>query len=182
MHTTTQTAVPLSSLDPRKGEVLYLIPYKRNGEIPKYADHFFGMEMTASFMQSASGLDDWGHDLIFEFSGDDDFWLYIDNKLVLDLGGIHSALDGSINFRTGKVIVHGKETNLRTLYKEAYLQENPNAGEDAVNAWLNTIFKAIQGFEDSSSNTLRSLSIGITWEHAVDVGVVHRPEAAADVH
>ena len=160
MHTTTQTAVPLSSLDPRKGEVLYLIPYKRNGEIPKYADHFFGMEMTASFMQSASGLDDWGHDLIFEFSGDDDFWLYIDNKLVLDLGGIHSALDGSINFRTGKVIVHGKETNLRTLYKEAYLQENPNAGEDAVNAWLNTIFKddgtnTGTVFKDYSGHTMR---------------------------
>lgn len=160
IHTSTSTAVPLSSLDPRKGEKLYNIPYKRNGEIPKYADHFFGVGMSAKFMQSANGLDDWGHDLIFEFSGDDDFWFYVDGKLILDLGGIHSALDGSINFRTGKVVVHGKETNLRNLYKEAYLEEHPEASESEVTEYLDGIFKENeQGvktvFKDYSGHTMR---------------------------
>ena len=59
----------LPDLDPGKGEKLYLIP-------PTEADYFFGMELSASFTQTASGLDAWGHDIIFEFSGDDDFWLY----------------------------------------------------------------------------------------------------------
>ncbi len=141
------SANPLSSLDPRKGERLYNIPYSQGRTAPDYVDHFFGMEMSARFMQSESGLDAWGHDLIFEFSGDDDFWLYIDGMLVLDLGGIHSALSASINFRTGEVIVNGNPTNLRALYKEAYLENHPGASRDEINAWLNEIFK------DDGSNT-----------------------------
>ena len=153
-------AEPLSSLDPRKGEKMYSIHYSKNGPVPETVDHFFGMEMSASFMQSQNGLDDWGHDLIFEFSGDDDFWLYIDGMLVLDLGGVHSALDGSINFRTGNVVVNGRPTNLRTLYKEAYMQANPSASTAEVNEWLNGIFKDDGSntgtvFKDYSGHTMR---------------------------
>ena len=75
-------------------------------------DYFFGMEMSASFTQTASGLDAWGNDIIFEFSGDDDFWLYVDGKLVLDLGGVHSAQVGPVNFRTGKVTSSGPNSTL----------------------------------------------------------------------
>ena len=43
----------------------------------------------------------------FEFSGDDDFLLYIDGKLVLDMAGKHNPLEGHINFETGAVDVYG---------------------------------------------------------------------------
>ena len=154
-------AQPLSSLDPRKGEQLYNIPYKQGKTASDgYVDHFFGMEMSASFMQSENGLDDWGHDLIFEFSGDDDFWLYVDGMLVLDLGGIHSALDGSINFRTGQVIVNGTPTTLREQYRLAYLENHAGASDDEVNEWLNGIFKDDGSntgtvFKDYSGHTMR---------------------------
>ena len=139
---------PLSSLDPRKDEKLYKLQFNgQQNTDPRYVDYFFGMEMNANFMQSESGLDDWGHDLIFEFSGDDDFWLYIDDVLVLDLGGIHSALDGSVNFRTGKVIENGKESNLRERFATAYKTQYPNKTQAEVNEWLNGIFK------DDGTNT-----------------------------
>ena len=155
-NTTNIKGQSISSLDARYGEKLYQIPNSPTEKISPYVDHYFGMEMDASFMQSESGLDEFGHDLIFEFSGDDDFWLYIDGKLVLDLGGIHSACDGSVNFRTGEVIVNGRKTNLRTLYKEAYLEENPGASTDEVNEYLDGIFKdGGTVFKDFSGHTMK---------------------------
>ena len=147
----------LSSLDPRYGEKLYKIHRTNNANTdPANAIYFFGMEMDASFMQSESGLDAWGHDLIFEFSGDDDFWLYIDDVLVLDLGGIHSALDGSVNFRTGKVIENGKESNLRDRFETAYKAQYPDKMQDEVDAWLNGIFKdGGTVFKDYSGHTMK---------------------------
>ena len=71
---TSVTAQPLADLDPRKGEKLYNIGSRRE------VDYGFGMEMSAEFTQTADGLDAWGHDIIFEFSGDDDFWFYVDGE------------------------------------------------------------------------------------------------------
>lgn len=44
-------------------------------------------------------------DIVFDFSGDDDLWVYVDGHLVLDMGGAHSMSTGSINFTRRKVTV-----------------------------------------------------------------------------
>ena len=120
-----QNAGLLPDSDPRKYEPLYRVDNP---------DYCFGMEMTASFIQTPSGLDDWGHDIIYEFTGDDDFWFYVDRELVIDLGGIHSALAGTINFATGKVVVNGQEDTLRNIFYNNHKDRDLAAGMSQAEA------------------------------------------------
>lgn len=68
-------------------------------------NHHFGMSMTTEFVQPNGGKTTKNEDMIFEFSGDDDVWVYIDGVLVGDLGGIHEKATLKINFATGGVHV-----------------------------------------------------------------------------
>ena len=76
----------------------------KDGENDKL-NHHFGMSMTTEFVQPNGGKTADNKDMIFEFSGDDDVWVYIDGVLVGDLGGIHEKATLDINFATGEVKV-----------------------------------------------------------------------------
>ena len=76
------------------------VPYHVDSD---QTDYWFGMTMQVNFFQSKGGrLGD--QNMIFRFSGDDDVWVFVDNVLVLDLGGTHGTVNGSINFATGEVL------------------------------------------------------------------------------
>lgn len=69
-------------------------------------DYGFTMCMTLKFLMEPDGkvhtYDENGHEIEqsmkFEFTGDDDLWIYIDGNLRLDMGGIHGPKSGTINF------------------------------------------------------------------------------------
>ena len=55
-------------------------------------NYFFGMRYDVSFK-----IGDYVGPMNYEFTGDDDLWMLLDGKLVLDLGGIHGAADGTVD-------------------------------------------------------------------------------------
>lgn len=83
------------------------------------ANLWFGMSVDVQFGLSdvpgeklANGeygnKDLYGNDMHFKFTGDDDVWILVDGNVALDLGGIHQAAEGDINFSTGEIRVNGK--------------------------------------------------------------------------
>lgn len=113
-------------------------------------NHHFGMSMTTEFVQPASGKTTDNKDMIFEFSGDDDVWVYIDGVLVGDLGGIHEKATLKINFATGEVKVghidgaNGTKKEIETTNIKAKFQA---AGADTTNFTGDT-------FSNSTKHTL----------------------------
>lgn len=94
-----------------KGEgnrhVASFMPYSSWDDGASQNKFAFGMMISFEFLQPKNGKIN-GQDMVFSFSGDDDVWVFIDNKLVLDLGGVHERATGSINFANGEVYVNNQ--------------------------------------------------------------------------
>ena len=114
----------------------------------KTVDYHFGMSMEKDFIIPEKGTvaitDDQGNistrkDMVFSFSGDDDAWLFVDGQLVLDMGGIHEAVSGSINFTKGTFTVTSSVTgDTRTQALSSVFADYP----EAIGKWDDTAWAA----------------------------------------
>lgn len=141
-------------------------PFGNDTKENKYS---FGMNLGADFYMPKDGKVN-NQDMVFDFTGDDDVWVFIDGVLVLDLGGIHQALGGKINFATGK-ITYDKTQRYGNPPATTITQAFTDAGE----TWDSTAYKThhLSFFYlergDGGSNCKISFNLPVKPSKAIDI-------------
>lgn len=117
-------------------------------------NHHFGVSMETNFVQPVNGMVSDNTAMTYEFSGDDDVWVYIDDVLVGDLGGVHEKCTLKIDFSTGSVKIGYISSQNDTYADEVtttettLLQLFTDAGADTASFTGNT-------FNSNSKHTLK---------------------------
>ena len=137
--------------------------YEVNGNIGQWGDqgtqiglgqpmnHWFGMTIETKLMQPQNGMLNNGKTpMIFDFSGDDDVWIFIDDVLVADVGGNHSRIRVTIDFSDGS-IVYKKQLKYDGIDSELDVPKGDYittslremfgaAGKENITRWSNNTF------------------------------------------
>lgn len=86
----------------------------------------FTYELATEFTYKA------GSNQVFTFVGDDDVWVYIGGRLVIDIGGVHSSLEQTVNLdRLG--LVDGRKYNLHFFFAERHRTQSNFRIETTIN-------------------------------------------------
>lgn len=105
-------------------------------------NHYIGLTMETVFLQPEDGKIDQNTPMSFTFSGDDDVWIFIDNVLVSDLGGIHDECFTIIDFSTGNVytgltpMVNNNDGTFSEDIPTLEELRSAEAGESAETQWI----------------------------------------------
>ena len=120
-------------------------------------NHYFGLHMQTRFVQQYGGHTniDEEDEVTYEFSGDDDVWIFIDGVLVADLGGVHDAVSVDINFATGRIEISSASTNSQKFrtYSSTLREKYQAAGKEGSVAWSRENGKR-NTFADDTYHTL----------------------------
>lgn len=73
----------------------------------------FGTQFTIPFTVTETAKNVDGSEMEFNFTGDDDVWVYIDGALVLDMGGAHNKAEGKINFAKQEATIRTGTSNAK---------------------------------------------------------------------
>ena len=108
------------------GDTSYTGFFPFGGNTDSYTNTGFGTELDINFYMTDTGYlkgTNGNKDIAFNFSGDDDVWVFVDGVKVLDLGGDHKISAGTINF-----------SDMKVYYKSASIDAGSSTLSDGGNA------------------------------------------------
>ena len=157
-----------------EGSQVGIFPFNKGVNNPGNGklDYGFGIKLDMDFRVPEGGKNG-NEDVKFEYSGDDDLWVYISpvdevtgqpdytkSKLALDLGGDHKMSEGNINFQTMKshinLGVSAKQSTENVVYVDAHSVAEGNEDWYAY-TWNNNGSRWVKGTGSSNNLAFRDL-------------------------
>lgn len=146
-------------------------PFNKPDTAQQNLDYGYGIRFNIPFYLSSDGKID-GKNMVFEFSGDDDVWIFLDGELVLDLGGQHGKATGTIDF--GVSGNKARVTNSTVTFV--------NGSTNAADTVMSDKILAEDTYVSSTSKTIDGIEKGDLNKHVITVFYMERGMFESNFH